>query len=143
MNLSEAIEILEKTGNKVTPQQPLTVPGRYLYHRSNPEFRKKIKKEGLRPMKGLSYTLWWHDHHRGRKVLPAIFFFDNTSMYYPEADYDLIRVRISDIDMSHLRPDPSLDHCYMYDLPIPPEKIKYLYYGKGFWDPDGIDVELT
>lgn len=108
------------------------VNGKYLYHRSNPVFRDAIKAEGLKPMVGESYELWWEDEYPGKKPEPAIFMHDNTGLYDPGHDDDLIRIDVSMLDLSHLKPDPTLpDSCYMYDLPIPPEALTFMYEGTG------------
>lgn len=110
----------------------LTLKGKYLYHRSNPIFREAIKSEGLKPMVGESYELWWEDEYPNETPKPAIFMHDNSSLYRPGHDDDLIRIDVSALDLSHLKPDPSLpETCYMYDLPIPPEAITYMYEGTG------------
>ena len=146
MNAAEVSRVLGGNVFKLCPpkskasrMESASKPRTYLYHRSNPLFRDRIKSEGLKPQVGETYEMYWDEHFHGQEKKPLIFLFDASSLYDSTYDDDLVRVDMSALDQSRLKHDPAFDGewCYTYDLPIPVDAIEFIYEGTGDADGDG------
>lgn len=98
-----------------------------LYHKSNPSFRDKIMKDGLKPMIGDSYALHYADGDKS-KLKPAIFLCSNKD-YDSTYDDDMWQIDASDLKFN--KDEKCYDGCFICHIPIPADKIKLIYKGTG------------
>jgi hypothetical protein len=106
-------------------------PNRWIYHTSNPIFRKRILKEGLVP-KGRSES-WLSDTNIEGRVIFAVNSNDRDYLWNSTYDDDIYKIDTSGLDNKWYH-DPNFDsdgiHIITFD-PIPLKSIKLVYGGSG------------
>lgn len=106
-----------------------------LYHTSNPLFREKIKKEGLKPKVGNSYFWHWAGSYMDGKEIKSKkdltpYIFLSKRPYDSTYDDDLWEVDVSEI--TDIEKDPSgIIDTYVTQSEIPPYCLKLVYEGSG------------
>lgn len=131
--------IIKKTINRIMLESNIQHCPKFLYHKSPYLARKEILKQGLIPQVGASYQAHWEGEEN---LTPYIFLYDHETIengeYDSTYDDDIWQIDTSQLDLSHLFPDPDEDMvgCLAYDLPIPPKAMKLIYKGskKDSWD---------
>lgn len=108
-----------------------------LYHKANPKFRDQIKSEGLRLMKGESYSL----HSPEDNEPPAIFtYFGDWWEGYETGYFDDVWTiditKINNIWFKDLQVGGWGTALVSYCNTIPPEALILLYEGSGEVDPN-------
>lgn len=110
-------------GDKVNPKK--------IYHKSNPIFREIIDKEGLKPMKGDSYSI----HSPEKSEPPAIFgYFGDIDYYDSTYDDDIWLIDTSKTDNEWFIDKQVGGHIQSGVLtytPIPRSAITLVYKGTG------------
>ena len=106
-----------------------------LYHTSNPLFREKIRKEGLKPKVGNSYFFHWAGRYidgkeiKSKKDLTPYIFLSKRP-YDSTYDDDLWEVDVSEI--TDIEKDPSgIVDAYITQSEIPPYCLNLVYEGSG------------
>ena len=103
-----------------------------LYHKSNPELREQISKEGLKVKVGDSYKAHYDDRDN---LEPLIFMYDkNVKEYDTTYDDDIWEIDLTKINKSKIKKDPEKNishYCYIYSEDIPSDAIKLIYKGTG------------
>lgn len=103
-----------------------------MYHKSNPELRDQISKEGLKVKVGDSYKAHYDDKD---DLEPLVFMYDkNVKEYDTTYDDDIWEIDLSKLDTSKIKKDPEkrISHyCYVYSKDIPVDAIKLIHKGTG------------
>ena len=103
-----------------------------IYHKSNPMFREKIEKEGLKIMKGDSYMC----HSPEKSCPPAIFGYTGDVDYYDSTyDDDVWQIDVAKIPNHEWFIDKEvgghIQQAVVTYQNIPREAIKIIYKGSG------------
>jgi hypothetical protein len=101
-----------------------------VYHKSNPIFRDKISEEGLKPMKGDSYSL----HSPEESAIPAIFGYIGDIDYYDSTyDDDIWEIKSADDITWYIDNEVggNIKSAVMTYDSISKDKIRLLYKGTG------------
>lgn len=81
-----------------------------MYHKASPFFRQKIKREGLIPQVGDSYSAHWDD---ATDLIPGVFLYDiNKQEYDTTYDDDIWEVDTTKLNKNYFIKDPDE---YMYE----------------------------
>ena len=103
-----------------------------MYHKSNPELREQISKEGLKVKVGDSYKAHYDDRD---DLEPLIFMYDkNVKEYDTTYDDDIWEIDLTKNDVSKIKNDPEKNiahYCYIYPKDIPVNAIKLVHKGTG------------
>ena len=107
------------------------IPNKYVYHTSNPGFRGKISKEGLR-VKSKSVT-WLSDTNINGKVIFAVNSDNKKDWWDSTYDDDMYRINTTGLENKWYN-DPNFDvedkRMITFD-PIPAKAVKLIYKGTG------------
>jgi len=100
----------------------------FFYHKSNPMFRNLIEKEGLKPMKGDSYSI----HSPEDSATPAIFMYFGDMDYYDSTyDDDIWKVSCKGLDNKiYIDNEVGTSAVITYEA-IPRSNMELVYKGTG------------
>lgn len=111
------------------------VPNKFIYHVSNPIYRKEIMKNGLKPKVGESYTIHVGHHN---KIIPAIFATNSENKNYwfdSTYDDDVWKIDTTNLENKwfvdkHYIGGENYPHILTFE-PISTKHIKLIYKGTG------------
>jgi hypothetical protein len=135
MNLQENIERIQEVMGIDNPHLIPVEPNHYVYHMSNPFYRKHIKKVGLIP-KGRS-DAWLEDTNIEGKVIFASNSDDKKRWFDSTYDDDIYQIDTTKINNTWFK-DPNFlfgdySHIITFDS-IPLDAIKMIHRGTGKGD---------
>lgn len=140
----EAIRIISKRMLKL-PNLDKPITEKFLFHRTTPDIREKISKQGLIPKVGDAYKWHWEESYRPGQ-LPKCVFLTQGWIYDTTYDDDIWAVDVSKLNSKYIFKDPdkemgSNDECVVYTKKIPASALKLVYEGSGKSDVDKAPIK--